>query len=116
MSVASKRSPAQPGSDWQGAGTSRASARPADRQASRRLRAPIFVFEPHDIILAQIIAALHFDDAQRLRAGVLDAVARLDRNVRRLVRSHVEHVVAARDACLALHDNPMLAALVMELQ
>src|SRR5439155_19387827 len=53
---------------------------------------------------------------ERISAGILEAMHRLDRNVRRLIRFQLEHVIAARDAGAAVDDDPMLAAPMMQLK
>src|SRR5438132_234543 len=78
-------------------------------------RSPVLVVEAHDVVLAEIIAALHLDQHERISAGILEAMHRLDRNVRRLIRFQLEHVIAARDAGAAVDDDPMLAAPMMQL-
>jgi hypothetical protein len=45
----------------------------------------VSIFEPHDIVFAQITAGLHLDDFQWDRAGILEPVCHANRNVRRLV-------------------------------
>ena len=42
----------------------------------------VFIFESYNIVLAQIIAALHFYDMDGLVSGVFDSVYSTDRNVR----------------------------------
>src|SRR5689334_13439927 len=69
----------------------------------------VLVVEAHDVVLAEIIAALHLDQHEGVGAGIFEAMHRLDGNVRRLIRFELEYVIAASDARAAVDDDPMLA-------
>ncbi len=81
-----------------------------------RAFAAVVVFEPNDVVFAEIVAALHFDDMHRLIERVRNSVYRANRNVGRFVHGQVELFVIQRDACLALHHRPVFRALRMLLQ
>ena len=78
--------------------------------------AAIAVLEAHDVVLAEIGAGLHLDDVQRNLAGILDAMLRAERNVGRLILLEQERLLAARDARRAGDDDPVLGAMMMQLQ
>lgn len=48
-------------------------------------RAPVLVVEAHDIVFAEIVARLNFDDFERNAARILEAVDLADGDIRRLV-------------------------------
>src|SRR5208282_6791933 len=56
------------------------------------------------------------DDVQRDLAGILDAMRRADRDIRRLVFREQENLVVAGDSCRARDDDPMFGAVMMHLQ
>src|SRR5262245_58310014 len=57
----------------------------------------VIVGKAHDVVLAEIRSRLHFDDVQRLFAGILQPVFHAQRNVRGLVLAQDERFLAARD-------------------
>ena len=77
---------------------------------------PVHVLEAHDVVLAQISARLHFDDFQRQRARVFQAMLHADGNLSRLILGEQKSLSAARHLGRAAHHYPMLGAVVMHLQ
>ena len=53
----------------------------------------VVVFEPHDVVLAEVVTQLHLDDLQQLGTPVLDAVHCAERDEHALVRRHLEDLV-----------------------
>src|SRR5881296_152511 len=76
----------------------------------------VVVGEPHNVIFADVVAALHLDDVQRHRAGILQTVRRSLRDARALVDVEIEDAFAAGDPRGAGRDDPVLAAPVMVLE
>src|SRR5437899_11760566 len=76
----------------------------------------VVVGESHNVIFAHVVAALHLDDVQRHRAGVLQAVRRSLRDARALVDVEIENALATRNPRGAGRDDPVLAAPVMGLE
>src|SRR5207245_8347587 len=68
------------------------------------------------VVFAQIVAALHLDDIQWHRAGILQAVRRSLRNARALVDVQIEDATSTRNPRGAGRDDPVLAATMMVLQ
>src|SRR5271156_3667550 len=77
---------------------------------------PVCIFEPHDVVLAEIASRLHFDQMQRDRTRVLETVFGAKRNERRFVFVEEEDVLVAGHFRSARDDNPMLCAVVMHLK
>ncbi len=76
----------------------------------------VIVFEADDVVLAEVLAALHFDDDQRNHAGVLQAVGHPHGNEGRLVDVVGGFLVAARYLGGSGHYNPVLAPVMVHLQ
>ena len=74
------------------------------------------VFHADDIVFAGVFAHLHFHNDQREVAFVLQAVNFAHRDVRGLVRTHVEHLVADSHGCRAAHDHPVFGTVQVLLQ
>src|SRR5579884_3365629 len=89
---------------------------PTGRSPALFAGSPVTILEPHDVVLAEVRARLHLDDVQRDLAGILDAVTDADRDVRRLILLEQEDLIAAGDACRAGDDDPVLRAMMMQLQ
>src|SRR3989454_4442704 len=79
-------------------------------------RPAIVICQPHDVVFAEIVAALHLDDVQWHRARVLQTVRRSLRNARALVDVEIEDTLAAGDPRGAGRDNPVLAAPMVVLE
>src|SRR5438093_1390655 len=76
----------------------------------------VVVCKAHDVVLAEIVAALHLDDVQRHGAGVLQTVRRSLGDARALVDVEIEDALATGDPRGAGRDDPVLAAPVMVLE
>ena len=59
---------------------------------------------------------LDFDEHERLSALIFDPVRGTHRDVNRLSRAEPAHIIAERQRARAMHDEPVLAALVVKLQ
>jgi hypothetical protein len=70
----------------------------------------VVVLQAHDVVFAEVIAELHFDENEQLRAAVADAVFGFDRDVHMLAAREFDFLVAAGHIGHALHHNPMLTA------
>src|SRR5205085_4723003 len=90
------------------------SRRPRDSVLCRN--APVPIVESDDVVFAEVAAALHFDQQQWHGAGILEAMPVLGGDESRLVLAQREVALAIRDARFAAHDDPMLAAMAVELQ
>src|SRR6266404_4944761 len=71
------------------------------------------VLQPHDVILAEIAAALHFNEDQQLGAGILDAMGSSDVDVDRFACQDSDFFVVKRNFGSAGNDEPVLCALRM---
>src|SRR5512147_2558437 len=80
------------------------------------LFAVVPVFEADDVVFAELVAGLHFDDLQRHAARILEAVPGAYRDEGGLVLRERQQLVAARDARGPRDHDPMLGAAVMHLQ
>src|SRR6478735_2309456 len=78
--------------------------------------AAVSVLEADDVVFAEVAAGLDFDDFERNRAGVAQAVRFAQRNVGRLILGQQHGLVAASDFSRAAHDDPVLGAVMMFLQ
>ena len=76
----------------------------------------VAVLEADDVVFAEIAARLHLDQVQRDLAGILQPVRGAERDVGRLVLGQHHLLVAAADFGGALHDDPMLGAVMVHLQ
>ena len=74
------------------------------------------IVEAFDVVLAQIVPGLNFDDPEDVLARVLQSVARAERDVGRLVGPELEHLLATGDPGPALDHDPMLGPMPMTLQ
>ena len=62
--------------------------------------ATVTIVKAHDVVLAEVVPALHFDHQQRSGARIFEAVTRSDRNESRLVDAHGVDAIAIGDAGL----------------
>lgn len=76
----------------------------------------IVIFQPHNVILAEIITKLHFNDRERSIAAVAKTMIRLRRNVYMLALAQLQLFLAAGDVRQALNYYPVLAAPAVSLQ
>lgn len=81
-----------------------------------KLGPPIIVFDPDDIVFAEIAAGLNLDQFQRDLAGILQSVLRADRNVDRLILMNDLLDAVQRHQCRAANHNPVLGAMMVLLQ
>src|SRR5579885_1785998 len=84
---------------------------PAQRSGAR-----IDILEAHDVVFAQIIATLYFDDFNGLFGHVLEAMLRAQWNEYGFILAQVENIFSARDAGGSEHHYPVLGATMMHLQ
>lgn len=73
----------------------------------------VVVFEPDNIVLAQIAPRLDFNDFQWDFAGIGQAMNLTERDIGRLVFTQDHDFVATGDFCRALNDDPVLGAMVV---
>lgn len=76
----------------------------------------IVVFKPDDIVFAQIVAKLDFDNRQRPIRTIAEPVICLWRNMDVLAFMQLYFSVATDDVCGSFNDDPVLAAMGMALQ
>ncbi len=69
------------------------------------------IFESDNIVLAEIAAALNFDEDECLAAGVFDAVRSAHGNVDALARRDDDFAIIKRHFRGTLHNCPVLGAL-----
>src|SRR5262249_32496271 len=69
------------------------------------------VLEANDIVFAEIVAALHFDEDQIFFAGVLNAVGSADGNVDRLAGTNRDLTTVERDLRRSADDEPVFRTL-----
>jgi hypothetical protein len=81
-----------------------------------RCRALIDVFEPLDIVFAEIATGLDLNQLERDFPFVGHAVHASDRDVDRLVLVHGTDLITDCHLGRATHDNPVLGAMAMFLQ
>jgi len=77
------------------------------------LGASVAIVEAHDVVLAEVRAALHLDQHQVARADVGQPMPLAERDEAVLPRPGGELLRAHLHQRLALHHDPMLAALVV---
>src|SRR5579883_2279254 len=78
--------------------------------------ARVNVFETHDVVLAEIIAALHLDDLDGLLGEILQAMLRAERDEDRFVYMQIQHLLAAGHTRGPAHHHPVLCAAMVHLQ
>ena len=71
---------------------------------------PEIILQPHNVILAQIIAALHFDEDHLLHVGILDPVRRAYRYVDVFAGFENDLSVVESDFRHPPRDEPVLGA------
>ncbi len=71
------------------------------------------VAQTHDVVFAEVAAALNFDEDELLVAGILDAVSRAERNINCLARRHNVIMTVERHFADARNHHPMLRALAV---
>src|SRR3954453_16270965 len=81
-----------------------------------RSGAAVAVLEADDVVLVQLVADLHLDQDEHLVARVLDPVAGTQRQVDRLGAADLQHLVAAGHPPPAADHDPVLGAVVVELE
>src|SRR5579863_8693473 len=81
-----------------------------------RSRPAIIVFDADDIVLAEIAAGLHLDQFEVDLARIFQAMLGPARNIRRFVFVQDLGFVADRDPRGAAHHDPVLGAMMMQLQ
>ena len=85
------------------------------RSALCRFMPVIVVVEADDVVLAQVFAVLDLDDLKRDLAAVLEPVLGGYGDIGAFIRVHVVFAVPVRDPCRARYDDPVFAAMVMQL-
>ena len=73
----------------------------------------VFILNPLDVILAEIITGLHFDQMNVFATRIFQSMQRLNRNVDGFVGINEHFLVADADFGHALDDGPMLTPTVM---
>ena len=91
---------------------------PPGRTSSRSLLsnhsgASVDVFESHDVVFAEIISTLHFNDTYDFVRRVFDTMLGVLGNVKIIAWLVVASLFAAGEPCLSFDDNPMLRTLLM---
>ena len=74
------------------------------------------VFYADDVVFAGVLAHLDFHDHEREAAFILEAVHLAHRDVGRLVRAHIEHLVADSASSGTAHHDPVLGTVQVLLQ
>src|SRR5207245_4497001 len=95
-----------------GNGTPRQTAGKSDAD----LLPPVVVLQPHDVVLADVIAGLHLDHHAVDGAGIREAMRRADLDVGRLVRPQKSLLLGIDDLRRAGDHDPVLAAVVVQLK
>jgi hypothetical protein len=70
----------------------------------------VIIFEAHYVVLAEVVAELHFDECERASGAVAEAMVGFGRDVKVLAFFELKLAVAADDIGDAMDDDPMLAA------
>ena len=86
------------------------------RATSASLGAAIIVLDADDVVFAQIAAGLNLDQVKRYLAWIFQPVNGADRDIDRFVLVHGLDRLIHRHARGALHDDPVLRAVMMLLQ
>ena len=81
-----------------------------------RAFAAVIILETHDIVFAEVVTALHFDDVHGVVRDIGNSVNIANGNICGLVDAQVEFSVIQRDACLSAHYGPVFRAPCMFLQ
>lgn len=74
---------------------------------------PEVILQTHDVVFAEVFAALHFDEDQQLVARILHVMRRTDGDVDGLARLYFDIAIIRRDLRSSLDNDPMLGALRM---
>lgn len=77
---------------------------------------PIHIFKPHNVIFTQIAYRLNFDDFDRDRARISEAVNFPKRYIGGLVFTQKQHLIAIGHLGCAFDNDPVLGAVVVFLQ
>ncbi len=89
---------------------------PISRPRMLRRDAAVDIVEPDDVVLTDIVAALHFDQAQRGTAGIFQAVFGTQWNVGRLIRRQQHNSLIDRYFGGSADNHPVLASMMVHLQ
>src|SRR5690606_16107462 len=76
----------------------------------------VVVVQAHDIVLAQIITALDFDQHQFINAMVAETMPLPDRYLHRFVVAQYPAKITVFYGGFALHHHPMFMSVMMQLQ
>ena len=68
------------------------------------------VLQAHNVVLAEVIAALYLDEDHFQISGVFDSMRRADRNINILAGVKPDFLIVERDFRLALHNDPVFCA------
>jgi len=68
------------------------------------------IFEAHDVVFAEVVAALDFDEDESITAGILDAVRGTEGDVNRLAERDDDLSSVECHFGRAANDHPMLGA------
>jgi hypothetical protein len=83
---------------------------------AKRLVSFVVVFETHDVVFAEVVAELHFDERERMVRAVAEPVIRFGRDVQVFAFFELKIALAADDIRRALDDDPVFAAPRMTLE
>ena len=81
-----------------------------------RLAPSIDILKADNVVFAQIVTALHFNQHQPHHTRVFQAVVVSARDVRGLIGGQHHFLIAIDDLCGATHDHPVFRAVVVHLQ
>src|SRR5712692_662375 len=76
----------------------------------------VVVFQPHDVILTEIIAKLHFNNFEWTITAIAQTVIGLERDMNVLALAQLQFLRATYDVCYAFDDDPVFLAPRVALQ
>jgi hypothetical protein len=76
----------------------------------------VVIFETHDVVFAEVVAELHFDEREWAIRAIAEPMIGFGRDVKVLALLQLKLAVAADDIGCARHDDPVLRAPRMSLQ
>jgi hypothetical protein len=77
----------------------------------RRKLPSVIILKTHDVVFAEIIASLHFDENEICVRGVLNSMCSADRNVDRFTRMNEDLFAVASHFRRSLNYEPVFRAL-----
>src|SRR5216684_7758390 len=76
----------------------------------------VVVCQPHDVILTEIIAKLHFNNLEWTNTAIAQTVICFERDMNVLALTQLQFLRTAHDVCYALDHDPVLFAPRVALQ